>query len=269
MRIRVGHSADPDDAFMAWPLAAGRIDTRGLEIELVPDDIQRLNEAARESRLEVTAASVHAYAHLRDRYDLLPVGASFGLGYGPVVVAPRLLSLEELRRTEIVVPGTLTTAYLLLRLALGGDYRHRTLPFDRILDEVAEGRAAAGLVLHEGQLTYPDRDLAGCLDLGEWWQERRGLPLPLGVVLVRRDLGDDVAATVTAVFREAVEDALAHRDQALDYALGFARGLDRELVDRFVSMYVNELTLDPGDDGRRAVAELVQVVDERSSSLPA
>jgi 1,4-dihydroxy-6-naphthoate synthase len=260
VRIRLGHSADPDDAFMAWPLAAGRIDTRGLDIELVPEDIQRLNEWATEGRLEVTAASMHAYARLRDRYDLLPVGASFGLGYGPVVVAPQPLSREELRRTEIVVPGTLTTAYLVLRQALGGDFPHRSLPFDRILEEVADGRARAGLVLHEGQLTYPDHGLVSCLDLGRWWQEEKALPLPLGVVLVRRDLRGPAAADVEAVFREALEHALAHRDEALDYALGFARGLDRERADRFVSMYVNELTLELGADGRAAVSEILALV---------
>jgi 1,4-dihydroxy-6-naphthoate synthase len=260
VRIRLGHSADPDDAFMAWPLAAGRLDTRGLELELVPEDVQRLNEWAREGRLEATAASLHAYAHVRDRYELLPVGASFGLGYGPVVVAPRALSLDELRRTEIVVPGTLTTAYLVLRSALGGDYPHRSLPFDRILDEVAAGRAAAGLVLHEGQLTYPDHGLELCLDLGEWWQVEKGLPLPLGVVLARRDLGAEAVAALTAVFRDAIGLALAHREKALDYALGFARGLDRQRVDRFVAMYVNELTLDMGDAGRRAVRELLELV---------
>lgn len=260
MRIRLGHSADPDDAFMAWPLAAGRVDTRGLEIELVPEDIQRLNEWAREGRLEVTAASMHAYAHLRDRYALLPVGASFGRGYGPVVVALRPLTPQELRTTEIVVPGTLTTAYLVLRLALGDDFAHRSLPFDRILDEVAEGRAAAGLVLHEGQLTYADRGLACCLDLGRWWQEEKALPLPLGVVLARRDLGSELVATVADVYRESIEDALAHREEALAYALGFARDLEPELADRFVAMYVNELTLEMGDDGRRAVDEILSVV---------
>jgi 1,4-dihydroxy-6-naphthoate synthase len=260
VRIRLGHSADPDDAFMAWPLAAGRVDTRGLDIELVPEDIQRLNEWAGEGRLEVTAASMHAYARLRDRYDLLPVGASFGLGYGPVVVARGPLSPEELRQTEIVVPGTLTTAYLVLRLALGGDFPHRPLPFDRILEEVAGGRAAAGLVLHEGQLTYPDHGLVGCLDLGRWWQDAQALPLPLGVVLVRRDLAPHAASAVEAVFRDAIEHALAHREEALDYALRFARGLDRERADRFVSMYVNELTLEPGDEGRRAVDEILSLV---------
>jgi 1,4-dihydroxy-6-naphthoate synthase len=260
VRIRLGHSADPDDAFMAWPLAAGAVDTRGLEVELVPEDIQRLNEWAREGRLEVTAASMHAYAHLRDRYELLPVGASFGAGYGPVVVAPEPLSLEELRRTEIVVPGTLTTAYLVLRLALGGDFPHRSLRFDRILDEVVGGRAAAGLLLHEGQLTYAEHGLALCLDLGEWWQTQKALPLPLGVVIARRDLGPETIGTVTAVFRDAIEFALAHREEALEYALGFARGLDRGLADRFVAMYVNELTLDMRDDGRRAVDEILRIV---------
>lgn len=259
MRIRIGHSADPDDAFMAWPLATGRVDTRGLDIELVPDDIQRLNELALEGELEVTAASVHAYAHLRERYELLPVGASFGLGYGPVAVARRHLPPDELRRTEIVVPGTLTTAYLVLRLAIG-EFRHRSLPFDRIIDEVAEERAEAGLVLHEGQLTYAAHGLVKCLDLGEWWQAETGLPLPLGVVLARADLGGEVIDTVRTVLHDAIGVALAHRDEALAYARRFGRGLDAHLADRFVAMYVNDLTLDMGGEGRRAVDELVALV---------
>jgi 1,4-dihydroxy-6-naphthoate synthase len=255
----MGHSADADDAFMAWPLAAGLVDTRGLEVELVPEDVQVLNEWAVEGRLEVSAASMHAYARVRERYELLPVGASFGVGYGPVVVARRARSIDELRRVEIVVPGELTTAFLVLRVVLG-EFAHRSLPFDRILEEVAAGRAEAGLVLHEGQLTYPSYGLAKCLDLGEWWLAEKGLPLPLGVVVARRDLGAKAIATVSCVFRDAIEFALARRDEALDYALGFGRGIDRDLADRFVSMYVNELTLDMGDDGRRAVNEILAAV---------
>jgi 1,4-dihydroxy-6-naphthoate synthase len=255
----MGHSADPDDAFMAWPLAAGLVDTRGLEIELVPGDIQELNEWALAGRLEVTAVSMHAYARVCDRYELLPEGASFGVGYGPIVVARRRLSLDELRGVEIVVPGTLTTAFLVLRMLLG-EFPYRALPFDRILDEVAQGRAEAGLVLHEGQLTYASYGLEKCADTGRWWLEEKGLPLPLGVVVARRDLGADTIATVSRVFRDSIELALARRDEALDYALEFGRGLDRELADRFVAMYVNDLTLDMGDDGRRAVGEVLQAV---------
>ena len=250
VRIRVGHSADPDDAFMFWALEAARVDTRGLEFEQVVSDIQTLNEWALEARLEVTAISAGAYPHVADRYELLPHGASMGEGYGPVVVAREEL---DLRAVEIVIPGALTTAYLVLRLALG-EPRVRELPFDRILDEVASGRADAGLLIHEGQLTYARAGLVKLLDLGVWWQEETGLPLPLGVNVVRRDI--DRLADVSAVLGEAIRAGLEHRDEALAYAERFGRGIDRETADRFVAMYVNELTTDYGERGRRAVEEL-------------
>jgi 1,4-dihydroxy-6-naphthoate synthase len=246
----VGHSADPDDAFMFWALEAGRVDTRGLVFEQVVSDIQTLNEWALEGRLEVTAISAGAYPHVADRYELLPHGASMGEGYGPVVVAREEL---DLRHVEIVIPGALTTAYLVLRLALG-EPRVRELPFDRILDEVASGRADAGLLIHEGQLTYARAGLVKLLDLGVWWQEETGLPLPLGVNVARRDL--DRLADVSAVLGDAIRTGLEHRDEALAYAERFGRGIDRETADRFVAMYVNELTTDYGERGRRAVQEL-------------
>jgi 1,4-dihydroxy-6-naphthoate synthase len=252
--IRLGHSPDPDDAFMVWALAEGRVDTRGLEWEHVPADIQTLNDWAREGRLEVSAISAHAYPYVHDRYVLLPHGASMGSGYGPVVVAREPLTLEELREVEIAIPGTLTTAYLVLRMALGG-FRYRELPFDEILDEVKEGRAAAGLVIHEGQLLYATEGLAKCLDLGEWWLLETGLPLPLGVNVARRDLGDRLG-DVSDVLRESIRYGLDHREEALRYALGFGRGIDDELADRFVGMYVNELTCEYGEEGREAVREL-------------
>ena len=257
VRIRVGHSADPDDAFMFWALEVGRVDARGLELEQVVSDIQSLNEWATEGRLEVTAISMGAYPHVADRYLLLPHGASMGLGYGPVVVAREPYDLTALRGMEIVVPGRLTTAYLVLRLALGEDVRVRELPFDQILDEVVSGRAEAGLVIHEGQLTYGASGLHKALDLGVWWQEETGLPLPLGVNAARRDLGDRLG-DVSAVLGEAIEYGLAHRDEALAYAEQFGRGIDRATTDRFVEMYVNELTSDYGDLGRRAVEELLR-----------
>jgi 1,4-dihydroxy-6-naphthoate synthase len=253
--IRLGHSPDPDDAFMVWALAENRVDTRGLEFEHVPADIQTLNGWAREGRLEVTAISAHTYPYVHDRYVLLPHGASMGSGYGPVVVAPESCDLNTLRELEIAIPGTLTTAYLVLRMALG-EFRYREVPFDRILDEVKSGRAEAGLVIHEGQLTYESQGLAKCLDLGEWWLLETGLPLPLGVNVARRDLGEEVLADVSAVLRESIQAALAHREEALRYALGFARGMDEALADRFVGMYVNELTCDYGEEGREAVREL-------------
>src|SRR5215212_7352379 len=190
MLIRVGFSADPDDAFMFWGLASGTVDARGFEFEPVIEDIQTLNEWALEGRLEVTAMSAATLPRVAERYALLPHGGSLGTGYGPIVVAREHLSLDELRETEIVVPGRLTTAYMVLRMALGGDFAHREARFDEILPMVARGDARAGLLIHEGQLTYRDEGLQKCLDLGEWWLLETGLPLPLGVNTIRRDLGD-------------------------------------------------------------------------------
>jgi 1,4-dihydroxy-6-naphthoate synthase len=252
--IRIGHSADPDDAFMAWAFDAGKIDLRGLEIELVASDIQTLNEWALEGRLEVTALSAGAYPAVDDRYVLLPHGASFGEGYGPIVVSPEQLSLDELRAVEIATPGPLTTATRVLRRALG-DVKTRDLPFDAILDEVVSGRARAGLLIHEGQLTYDEHGLHKVLDLGTWWRDETGLPLPLGVVVARRDL--DRLDEVSAVVREAIEVGLANREEAMAYALEFGRGIDAETADEFVAMYVNDLTLDMGDRGRAAIALLL------------
>jgi 1,4-dihydroxy-6-naphthoate synthase len=257
MLIRVGFSADPDDAFMFWGLASGTVDARGYEFEPVIDDIQSLNELALEGRLEVTAMSAATYPLVQDRYLLLPHGASIGSGYGPIVVARELLSLDELRETEIVIPGKLTTAFLVLKLALGDDVAHRVLPFDEIQPEVVAGRAKAGLLIHEGQLTYRDEGLEKCLDLGEWWLLETGLPLPLGVNTVRRDLGARALRDVSAILRESIDAALEHRDEALEYALGFGRGMDAARGDSFIDMYVNELTQDYGDEGREAVRELL------------
>lgn len=262
MVIRVGFSADPDDAFMYWGIASGAVDTRGLEFEPVTRDIQTLNEWALEGRLEVTAISLATYPLVQDRYALLPHGASLGSGYGPIVVARESLSLEELAAEEIAVPGSLTTAYLVLRMALGRDVRVRALPFDEILPEVAAGRARAGLLIHEGQLTYGDHGLQKCLDLGEWWLLETGLPLPLGVNTARRDLGAETLRTVSAVLRASIDAALAHRDDALAYALGFGRGLDDARGDAFVGMYVNELTQDYGEEGRAAVRELLRRAED-------
>jgi 1,4-dihydroxy-6-naphthoate synthase len=256
MAIRVGHSADPDDAFMVWALGAGRVDTRGLELEPVASDIQTLNEWALDGRLEVTALSAAAYARVASRYRLLPHGASFGEGYGPIVVARRPIELAALRTLEIVTPGPLTTASLVLRLALGDGYTSRDLPFDRVLDEVVSGRAEAGLLIHEGQLTYDKLGLVKVLDLGEWWLDETGLPLPLGVVGIRRDVerADDVSSVLLA----AIDAGLEHREEALAYAREFGRGLDAETADEFVAMYVNDRTRDMGDTGRAAVAELLR-----------
>jgi 1,4-dihydroxy-6-naphthoate synthase len=257
VKIRLGHSPDADDAFMFWALAAGRVDTRGLEFEHVLSDIQTLNEWALEGRLEVTAISLHAYPFVQDRYALLPHGASMGRGYGPIVVSREPLDVAELPATEIAIPGRMTTAFLALRLAVG-EFPHRELPFDEILDAVKRGDVAAGLLIHEGQLTYAEEGLAKVLDLGEWWLAETGLPLPLGVNVARRDLGRQVLHRTSRVLAESIRAGLEHRDEALRYALEFGRGLDDERADRFVGMYVNELTSDYGDEGRRAVEELLR-----------
>jgi 1,4-dihydroxy-6-naphthoate synthase len=258
VRLRLGHSPDPDDAFMFWGLAAGVVDRRGHELEHVLADIQTLNEWALEGRLEVTAISLHAYPFVQDRYVILPHGASMGSGYGPVVVAREPLSRAQLAGVEIAVPGRMTTAFLVLRLFLGQEFRFREVPFDRVLDEVEGGRVTAGLLIHEGQLTYAARGLHAVVDLGEWWLLETGLPLPLGINVARRDLGADILRDVAAILGESIAVGLRRRPDALSYALGFGRGLDRALADRFVSMYVNELTEDYGDEGRQAVAELLR-----------
>jgi 1,4-dihydroxy-6-naphthoate synthase len=256
MQIRVGHSPDPDDAFMYWALTTHLVDPRGFAFEQVLADIQTLNQWARAGRLEVTALSLAAYPFVQEDYALLPHGASIGSGYGPIVVSRTPDSLSDLDGREIVVPGALTTAFLTLRLVLGPDLRFRELPFEQIPEEVASGRADYGLLIHEGQLTFSDQGLHKVLDLGEWWLLETGLPLPLGVNVVRRDvqrIGD-----LSEVLAEAIRCGLEHRDEALEYALQFGRGIDEAVADRFIEMYVNELTEDYGDEGRSAVAELLR-----------
>ena len=257
MLIRLGHSPDPDDAFMFWALASGEVDTRDFDFEHVLKDIQTLNEWALEGRLEVTALSLHPYPLVQDRYALLPHGASMGSGYGPVVVSREPLSRDELREVEIAIPGRMTTAFLVLRMYLG-DFRYREVPFDRILDEVVSGAAPAGLLIHEGQLTYGEAGLVKSADLGEWWLLETGLPLPLGVNVARRDLGRATLHELSEVLRESIQVGLANRRRALAYAMQYGRGLDEELADRFVGMYVNDFTCDYGDEGRQAVRELLR-----------
>jgi 1,4-dihydroxy-6-naphthoate synthase len=257
MLIRLGHSPDPDDAFMFWALAEERIDLRGFEFEHVLRDIQTLNEWALEGRLEVTAISLHAYPFVQDRYALLPHGASMGSGYGPIVVSREALTKDDLRGVEIAVPGKMTTAFLVLRLYLG-DFEYRVVPFDEILDVVKAGEAEAGLLIHEGQLTYEAEGLRKVVDLGEWWLLETGLPLPLGANVARRDIGEERLRDLSAVLAESISAGLANRTEAMQYALKFGRGLDLELGDRFVGMYVNELTQDYGEEGREAVRELMR-----------
>jgi 1,4-dihydroxy-6-naphthoate synthase len=254
--IRLGHSPDPDDAFMFWGLASGEVDPRQFEFEHVLRDIQTLNEWALDGKLEVTAISLAAYPLVQQRYVLLPHGASMGSGYGPIVVSREEGSLADLRDVEIAVPGELTTAFLVLRMCVGS-FRYREVPFDQIIDEVVAGRADAGLLIHEGQLTYADSGLKKIVDLGEWWLLETGLPLPLGANVARRDLGAGSLFDVSDVLRESIQAGLDNRDEAMEYALQFGRGLDTELADRFVGMYVNELTCEYGEEGRQAVRELL------------
>jgi 1,4-dihydroxy-6-naphthoate synthase len=260
--IRLGHSPDPDDAFMFYALAEGLIPTDGFRFEHVLRDIETLNDWAREGRLEVTALSVHAYAYLADRYRLLPHGASMGERYGPIVVARADAAVDpaELPRLRVAVPGRLTSAFLELQLAVGRIEDPLITPFDRILDVVEAGEADAGLVIHEGQLTYGRQGLRPVLDLGEWWHELTGgLPLPLGANAVRRDLdAGDTLPRLSRLLRDSIAYGLEHRAGALAHAERFGRGLDRGLADRFVGMYVNDRTLDYGEDGRAAVAELLR-----------
>ena len=253
--VRVGHSPDPDDAFMYWALTTDRVDTRGFRFQQVLADIQTLNHWARAARLEVTAISLAAYPFVQEDYVLLPHGASIGTGYGPVVVAGEKHSLDDLRTMEIVVPGAMTTAFLVLRMLLG-EFAYRELAFEQIPDEVASGRAEAGLIIHEGQLTFSEHGLVKVLDLGEWWLLETGLPLPLGVNVLRRDV--DRPRDLSSVLRDAIQCGLDNRAEALEYALQFGRGIDAAVADRFVSMYVNELTQDYGDEGRSAVGELLR-----------
>jgi 1,4-dihydroxy-6-naphthoate synthase len=256
LKITVAHSPDSDDAFMHYGLASGKVPTDGIEFDHLLADIETLNRAAFEGTYEVSAISFHAYAHLTDKYLLLPHGSSMGDDYGPVVVA-RAGGPSSTKGTTVAVPGVLTTAFLALRL-YDPQVETVVMPFDRIQDAVREGKVAAGLLIHEGQLTYADDGLQKIVDLGEWWsQQTGGLPLPLGGNVIRRNLGPATIARVSRLLHDSIAYALAHRQEALDYALQFGRGLDRTKADRFVGMYVNDLTLDYGERGRTAVHRLL------------
>ncbi|MSS71014.1 MAG: ABC transporter substrate-binding protein [Candidatus Latescibacteria bacterium] len=250
--IQLGHSPDSDDAFMFYALAKGLIDAGEFEFVHILQDIETLNRRAMQGELEVTAVSIHACAHVLDRYALMPCGASMGDGYGPMVVARTPMTLDDLRGRRIAIPGTMTSAYLALRLCLG-DFAYDVVPFDRILEAVTEGKAEAGLLIHEGQLTYAREGCHLVTDLGVWWKAETGLPLPLGGNVIRKDLGAEKVRRITDIVRQSVAYGLDHREQALDHALGYARGMDRGLADRFVGMYVNDMTLDYGPRGRQAV----------------
>lgn len=254
--IRVAHSPDSDDAFMFYALAAGKIDTEGLQYVHELQDIETLNQRALRSELEVTAVSIHAYAYLADRYALLPHGSSMGDGYGPRLVANTPRTIQDLSGARIAVPGPLTTAYLALRLCLP-EFEPVQMSFDAIEDAVLAGEVEAGLLIHEGQLTFGDRGLHMVVDLGEWWKKETGLPLPLGGNVVRKDLGPELVRMVSKHLRASIAYGLEHRSDALAHAMSYARGLDDARADTFVGMYVNAWTLDYGETGRRAVREVL------------
>ncbi len=261
-RITVAHSPDSDDAFMFFALAQGKVGDPDLEFVHALEDIQSLNQRALRGEYEVTAVSFHAYAYIADRYALLPHGASMGDGYGPMVVSREACRPEDLRGKRIAVPGTLTTAALALRL-WDPDLQHVVIPFDQIMDAVIARTVDAGLIIHEGQVTYRSLGFHKVVDLGEWWLRETGLPLPLGGNVIRKDLGPELMRQVSHLLRESIRYALAHREEALDYAMQFARNMERRLADRFVGMYVNDLTLDYGDRGRAAVRRLLAMGHER------
>ena len=254
--IRFGHSPDPDDAFMFYAIAKGKIDLNGYQVVHVVEDIESLNRRALRGELEATAVSVHAYAYLADTYAIMRSGASIGEKYGPIVVSKQPLNLTELRGKKIAIPGLLTTAALVLRL-FEKEFSYVLVPFDKILDYVESGKADAGLIIHEGQITYKKQGLHKVIDLGEWWWEKFKLPLPLGIDVVRKDLGAEVMSAVAHLFKESILYALEHRDEALDYALQFGRGLAREAGDQFVGMYVNDYTRDLGPEGEEGIRELL------------
>ena len=252
MKITIAHSPDSDDAFMFYGLAKGGVATGELEVSHVLTDIETLNRHAQEGRHEVTAISFHAYPFVADKYALMPCGGSIGDGYGPLIVAREPMAPSAIAGMTVAVPGTLTSAYLALKL-FAPEAKTRVVPFDRILDEVRAEKADVGLIIHEGQLTFGGHGLHKVLDLGEWWKKETGLPLPLGGNAVRRDLGPERMADLTRLVRETVRYSLAHRREALDYAMTFARGMDPAIADRFVGMWVNDMTVEMGERGRLAV----------------
>ena len=255
--IKVGHSPDPDDAFMFYALAKDKIDTGKYKFTHELQDIESLNRRAFTGELELTAVSLHGYAYLADKYAVCACGASMGDNYGPMVVAREEWSVDDLKGKKIAVPGTYTSAFLSLKLLLGDDFEYEVHPFDEILNVVEQGKADAGLIIHEGQLTYGDQGLKLIIDLGVWWHDDTGLPLPLGANAIRRDLGQQAMEEVTALLKQSIQYGLDNREPALEYALQFGRDLDDKKADKFVGMYVNDWTLDFGEKGREAVKLLL------------
>jgi 1,4-dihydroxy-6-naphthoate synthase len=256
--ISVAHSPDSDDAFMFYALATNKVRVPGLKFSHTLTEIETLNRKAMEGFYDVSAISFHAYPYVQEKYALMPCGGSVGEQYGPMVISPRMVGLEELKTMKIAVPGTMTTAYLALKL-FAPKIETAVVPFDRIIPEVVAGKYEAGLIIHEGQLTYERSGLKRILDLGRWWHEQTGLPLPLGGNAIRRELGPELIAQVTKALRDSIQYALDHREPALAYAMQFARDLDPQMADRFVGMYVNNRTLDYGEDGKRAVVKLLDM----------
>jgi 1,4-dihydroxy-6-naphthoate synthase len=256
--ITIAHSPDSDDAFMFYGLATNKVRRPGLRFSHTLCDIETLNRKAMEGVYDVTAISFHAYPYIQDHYALLPSGGSVGDGYGPMIVAKRAYSIPDIKRMRIAVPGTLTTAFLVLNLFAPG-IETEVVPFDQILPQVLEGKYEAGLIIHEGQLTYDKSGLHRVVDLGKWWQKVTGLPLPLGGNAIRRSLGMETMSQVASALRESIQYALDHREEALSYAMQFARDLDPQLADKFVGMYVNERTLDYGPDGQEAIRRLLDM----------
>jgi 1,4-dihydroxy-6-naphthoate synthase len=265
--LTLGHSPDPDDAFMFFGLAKNRIPTHGYAFEHILQDIQTLNERATRGELDLSAISIHAYAHVADQYALLPSGASMGDGYGPMLVAKRALSKAEVTRARIAVPGTMTSAFLALQIWLdrsASELNHFVVPFDQIFRVVREGGADVGLIIHEGQLTYRNEGLVVCEDLGSWWSsENQGLPLPLGGNVVHKRFPPDLRRLLSQILTDSIRYSLDHRSEAVEHALQFARDMGRELADRFVGMYVNHWTLDYGEHGRESIRRFLHRGQER------
>jgi 1,4-dihydroxy-6-naphthoate synthase len=262
-QISIAHSPDSDDAFMFYGLATGKVTVPGYEFTHTLTDIETLNQKAmREAFYDVTAISFHAYPYVQEKYALMPCGGSVGEGYGPMIVAKPGISLDQVKKVRIAVPGKLTTANLVLQMALPG-VRTEVVPFDQIIPQVLDGTFEAGLIIHEGQLTYARDGLTCLLDMGTWWREETGLPLPLGGNAIRRDLGAPVHRMMNQALRDSVNYALHHREEALAHAMQYARDLDTPSANRFVGMYVNERTLDYGEDGKNAIRRLLQMGHER------
>ncbi len=268
MKLKLGHSPDPDDAFMFYGLATGKMDGGGYEFEHILQDIQTLNTRAMKGELEITVISLHAYPYVKDKYALMGCGCSMGDNYGPMIVSKKPFTPDELKTKRIAIPGTLTTAFLAMQLLLGKGVHTVIKPFDEILQYVEAGYADAGLIIHEGQLTYQNNGLVCSIDLGKWWREKAGLPLPLGGNVIRRDLGEPVMREVTGILKRSIEFSLAHRTEAVRHALQYARDMNEKLADEFVGMYVNHWTLDYGPQGRAAVNALLDA-GAKASLIPA